>query len=203
MVKRLSVCCQIGLKLAFLARTSIQGHPCSVRVSWSHVVRSGAAFASRLPSGTSSSSRQAEDCAEWRPRPEPEIVHRWAQAVTRDNRTIAEGLKSSKCSSMLIVSSWLSLRSLCSEVLRDSCPPWVKQGDCGSRISKVLEQLPILPGAGIGEPLLHLLTGAIVNGLHFKNRSLATLGADCRRQPFKSFTVPVRVRQKIAGVTKR
>ena len=128
MVKRLSVCCQIGPKLAFLARTSIQGRPCWVRVSWSHVVRSGA-FASRLPSGTSSSSRQAEDWAEWRPRPEPEIVHRWAQAVTRDNRSIAEGLKSSKCSSMLIVSSWLSLPSLCSEVLRDSCPPWVKQGD--------------------------------------------------------------------------
>jgi len=47
----------------------------------------------------------------------------------------------------------------------------------GSRISKLLKQLAIIPGtARRKNRLFHLLERAIVDGLHLKNRSVATLG---------------------------
>ena len=70
----------------------------------------------------------------------------------------------------------------------------------GSRISKVLEQLAIVFGTGIGKLLLHLLEGTIVDGLHLKNRSVATLRADCRCQPFESFPVLFIVREKATRI---
>ncbi len=63
--------------------------------------------------------------------------------------------------------------------------------------SKVLEQVPIVCGSGIGKPLLHLREGAIVNGLHLKDGGFTALGANGRCQPFESFTILRSVGKKV------
>ena len=87
------------------------------------------------------------------------------------------------------------------ETLPETCDP--RRLASGRRISKLLKQLTIVDATGIGKPLLHLLEGAIVDGLHLKDRSLTTLGADRCRQPFESFAVLLGVGKKVAGVPER
>src|SRR5207253_4361531 len=87
------------------------------------------------------------------------------------------------------------------ETLPETCNP--RRLASGRRISKLLKQLAIVSATGIGKPLFHLLEGAIVDGLHLKNRSLATLGADRRCQPFESFPVLHSVWKKVAGIPER